>query len=291
MIATGHPGPEAGAGAQVMFLHGSAGSSALWRQQIAAFSQTYRVTAPDLIGYGKAEPWTAGTKFSIDHEVRRLGATVPLGAEPLHVVGYSYGGAVALSYALAFRERVASLALIEPVAFYVLRYQSQHEAYGEVASLRREFLAILGHGGTEDALRLFLDYWTGRGSWDALSIPVRVEMMAKARKIRLDWDASFEADPGQDALSRLTMPTLLIHGSKSPRSTQQICRGLATLLPNASLMQFEGAGHMLPLTHGVELTRVLAPHFHTAQGSPGAPVKPNLCCTAGRGRVECGESA
>jgi pimeloyl-ACP methyl ester carboxylesterase len=291
MVPTRLAFTEAGEGRRLLFLHGSAGSSALWRRQIEAFSRRYRVIAPDLVGYGKTAPWPTDTPFRIDDEVHLLEATVSASNAPLHVVGYSYGGVVALSYALANRDIVASLTLIEPVAFYALRYADEREAFAEVSTLRREFLALMTEGDTAAALRLFLDYWTGNGSWDALGVKVRVEMLANASKISLDWEASFGADPGRDALAVLTIPTLLLHGRNSPRSTQRITTALEMLLPAASLVQIEGAGHMLPLTHGADLIRVLTQHLDAADRSATEVIEPRVCCRADASRTGCGDSA
>src|SRR4030095_13666046 len=83
----------------------------------------YLTIAVDLCGYGdNALPDNRAT-FALDDEVRRVNALLDRLVPPqvpLHGVGHSYGGAVALRLAELHRTCVASLSLYEPVAFAVL---------------------------------------------------------------------------------------------------------------------------------------------------------------------------
>src|SRR5882757_74052 len=47
----------AGTGAPVLLLHGSASSAAMWTPVIDALKHRFRLLAPDLIGYGRTDPW------------------------------------------------------------------------------------------------------------------------------------------------------------------------------------------------------------------------------------------
>ena len=60
--------------------------------------------------------------YSVTYEVAALGATLnALGIERADFAAWSYGAAVTLSYAIHHPERVRTLTLIEPPAFWVLR--------------------------------------------------------------------------------------------------------------------------------------------------------------------------
>jgi pimeloyl-ACP methyl ester carboxylesterase len=63
------------------------------------------------------------------------------------------------------------------------------------------------------------------------------------------------------ALERIDVPTLILRGSNSPRPTRRIAELLAEVLPNARLRTIEGAGHMLPLTHGEAVNAAIAEHL------------------------------
>src|SRR5262245_42627793 len=85
----------------VVLLHGSASNSALWRHTKNALQSRYRGIAPDLIGYGSSAAWPQPAAFGLDAELRAIEPLLRCCADTLHLVGYSYGGVLALHLALA----------------------------------------------------------------------------------------------------------------------------------------------------------------------------------------------
>lgn len=255
---------EAGQGETILLLHGSAGSGALWRRYVDPLvAEGYRVVVPDLVGYGSTGAWPRGASLRLEDEIELLHPLLPPDGGRFHLVGYSYGGAVALAMAARHPAALTSLTLIEPVAFFVLRYASETAAYTEVSRIREAFLAELQAGNVEAALRGFLGYWTGPNSWDALPARAREEILNYADKIRLDWEASFDADPGVRALRAIQPRALLVHGGGSPLSTRRVAAALAEMLPHSTLRVVDEANHLLPLTHGPALMEALLAHLHT----------------------------
>lgn len=253
---------EAGTGETLLLLHGSASTGAVWRRYVDPLARAgYRVVVPDLIGYGKTGAWPRGARYTLADEMELIRGLLPRDGTGFHVVGHSYGGVVALGLAVADPPGLASLTLVEPVAFFVLRYARETEAYAEVSKIRDAFLAELDQGHVEDALRLFLAYWTGPDSWDSLPERAREEARNSAQKIRLDWEASFNTDPSIDRLRAIRARTLLLHGSKSPLSTRCVIAALSRILPHSTLRAVEGANHLLPLTHGLALTEAILAHL------------------------------
>ena len=108
--------PDAGEGEPVLLLHGSgAGVSgwANWRGLIPHLSQRYRVIVPDLVGFGYTE---VSTDYQVDFMnswIDQLLALMDgLGIEKAHIVGNSFGGAVALWMAWRAPERTGRLVLM-----------------------------------------------------------------------------------------------------------------------------------------------------------------------------------
>jgi pimeloyl-ACP methyl ester carboxylesterase len=255
----------------ILLLHGSASSGAMWRRYLEPLATLgYRALAPDLIGWGAAGAWHPSRPFRLDDEIDRLLPLVPRNGRRWHLVGHSYGGLVALGLAAAAPEGLASLTLIEPVAFSVLRYAGETAAYADVVTVREAVTAALDGGHVESALRSFLGYWAGPAAWDSLAPRIRAELLASAPKIRLDWAVSFDTDPGLDVLRGIRSRSLLVHGANSPRSTQRLTAALAGILPDARLLVIDGATHLLPLTHASALLTALTVHL----GNPAAQASP-----------------
>ena len=101
---------ESGSGAAVVLLHGYPLDHTLWRAQIAALSDAYRVIAPDLRGHG-ASPAPEGD-YSMDLLAADVAALLDrLGVERAVWVGHSMGGYVALAALRTMPHRVTGLVL------------------------------------------------------------------------------------------------------------------------------------------------------------------------------------
>ncbi len=244
----------AGAGTPVLLLHGSANSAGMWAPLINVLKSRFRVLAPDLIGYGRTDAWPPGHDFSLEDEVRLI---EPLIANaPAHVVAYSYGGVVALELARSERVALRSLTLIEPVEFIILRDARDQTAWSEVDAFRSAYVTRMAAGDTDAALRDFIDYWSGAGSWDAMDEPARDAMRRAAAQIVLDFRATF-ADRGPDPWRDVRLPVRLIAGDRSPLPVRRIAAALARRLPSATLQVVAGADHFLPMTHHAMLGALL----------------------------------
>ena len=194
----------AGTGAPVLLLHGSASAAVMWVPVIDALKSRFRVIAPDLIGYGRTDSWPDGHGFSVDEELRLVEPLLSPAPVGVHVVGHSYGGVVALHLALAGRVPIRSLTLIEPVAFFLLPHAGAQAAWLEIKGLGDDYTARIAAGETETALRGFIDYWAGRGAWDAMDESLRAQIRRSARKIVLDFEVTF-TDPAMQGVARAEM--------------------------------------------------------------------------------------
>jgi 2-succinyl-6-hydroxy-2,4-cyclohexadiene-1-carboxylate synthase len=103
---------EQGAGAPLVLLHGFAGSVQSWEDVIPAFAPRYRVIAPDLPGHGGTARPADPARYAMAAASADLAALLAfLSREPVHLLGYSMGGRLALFFALRYPDRVRSLIL------------------------------------------------------------------------------------------------------------------------------------------------------------------------------------
>jgi pimeloyl-ACP methyl ester carboxylesterase len=174
-----------------------------------------------------------------------------------HLVGYSYGGAVALALAVAQPLRIKSLTLIDPVFFAALERGGEQASLDVLRGVQGRFAAGLMKGDRANAMRDFLDFWTGEGAWLRLPERHRQAALGMADKVRLDWEASFAFDPSPGQLIALADRTLLVRGERSPEPMIHLVEALHRLMPGSRLEVITGANHLLPLTHEGELARAL----------------------------------
>ena len=127
-----------------------------WKPHTDELAQHYRVIRVQLLSvdYGlRAEPLPA--EYSLRMESEALTNTLDdLGVQTADFAAWSYGAEATLDFALNHPDRVRSLTLIEPPAFWVLRDQNR---MGPEALAFQEHLQQFGPGEvTEEQLVLFL---------------------------------------------------------------------------------------------------------------------------------------
>ncbi|MDH3453410.1 MAG: alpha/beta hydrolase, partial [Gammaproteobacteria bacterium] len=177
-------------GPLVILGHSDASSSAQWRSLMEDLGGEFRLRAFDTAGQGRSHPWPEEQPYSIAAESRIVDALAESETARIHLVGHSAGGMFLLGAALRLGERLASLTLVEPVAFFLLRQAGKGVALAEVEQVRRDFKQRVRAGSHAEAMAGFVDYWTGEGNWAAMPEERRAPIVATAPKIYLQWDAA-----------------------------------------------------------------------------------------------------
>jgi len=265
---------ESGAGEAVLLLHATATSGDQWRGLDKMLGADCRLLAPDLYGYGETDPWPGSGPFTLAAEVALAEAVLPPGGGKFHLVGHSYGGAVALRFAMRQPERLLSLVLIEPVAFHLLcdDTPSNRRLFLEAMEIAALVWRATASGDYRSGMGGFIDYWNGPGSWIRLKPEVQAALARRVPKVALDFRAVTMESTPLAAYRRIAVPTLVLRGSESPGPTRRIAELLTERLPRARLRTIEGAGHMLPLTHKDAVNAAIAEHLLRSRVGQGRPV-------------------
>jgi pimeloyl-ACP methyl ester carboxylesterase len=266
-------------------LHASASSQRQWLQLEAELEPHIRTISPALIGYG-AVPFTQGNRLHINDEVDNVIRQVELmtgkNNGPLHLIGHSYGGAVALQLALRYPGRVASLTLYEPAQFLMLFADGlKSEAAREI---RNVALRVANRTGTpwgrRKAARIFIDYWSGTGAWNSIPNKRRRRIAGLVPKVAAEFRAIVSAQVSATDFAELNIPVRLIHGSQTRQTARQVTEALADTLPTVECVELEGMSHMAPCTHPDRINPILKEHvLARLAGTPrsavgGATIRP-----------------
>ena len=186
-----------------------------------------------------------------------------LEVECAHVVGHSYGGAIALQLALDAPGRVASLALLEPAGIAA--------PSGEV--FMQEVLAPSGEryarGDKFGAVELFLQGVCGPGMREVAdqALPSGAYDLAAADAdtfFLIEGPALGEWRFGPAEAARITQPVLLVLGSDSNAVTPtfgEMNAALATWLPRAESVELPGTTHALQMMNPAGTARLLTTFF------------------------------
>lgn len=235
----------------VLALHCSGSTGAQWRSLAARLGGRYRLIAPELRSPG-----------SLEAEAAPLAALMARIGAPVHLVGHSYGGGVALHIARTRPALLRSLTLIEPSAFHLLRGGDAIDlrALEEISAVARDARAALADGDCLDGFGRFVDYWKP-GSWEAMPAEKRAAFAPQLAKVALDFRALLDETAGLDDVARLAMPTLLLQGGCTRLPSRCIVHRLRHAIPGARFSVVGGAGHMLPVTHRGQVNERIAEHL------------------------------
>jgi len=210
----------------------------------------FRVIAVDLYGSGKTAAWPQDEPMHLDDELALLSSVFRAAGDRFHLIGHSFGGAIALKAALADPGRLISLVLYEPVLFSVLMADApQSAAAREILAVRDDTNRLVDEGNLSASAQRFIDYWMGEGTWDATPEPRRPLLAAAMRAVKPEWHAAFYEPTPLKAFATVGVPTLFLTGTKSKASARAVARLLTTVLPRVRVEEIDGVGHMAPLTH------------------------------------------
>lgn len=241
---------EAGAGPGVVCLHSNASSSNQWRALMEFLAPRFRVLAPDLYGAGKSPAWPAGRPIRLQDEAELLEPVFARAGNPFALVGHSYGAAVALIAATAQPHRVRALALYEPTLFALVDAESPPpNAADGIRTAATQAAAAIDAGNPFGAAECFIDFWAGAGTWAHTPESRKGAIASSMANVRGWMGALFGEPTPLAAIAALTVPVLLLIGTRSPASSLGVARLLARALPKVEIIECEGLGHMGPVTH------------------------------------------
>lgn len=229
----------------LLLCHPSFSSHRLWQLQERAFSAGRRFVSWDYRGHGRSEAPLDPERYRLQALLEDLSAVheAALGDAPADVGGLSFGGTLAMEYALARPERVRRLLLFntgpgfrKPEA--LAQWQEMLERSAQ--KLERVGLAEYLEGGRARAELLGLDPST------PASVALR-EALLSSDPTALALFARRVAGPVPnlvDRLAQIHQPALVLVGEKD-EAFQAASRVLEAKLPNATRIEIPVAGHVL----------------------------------------------
>jgi pimeloyl-ACP methyl ester carboxylesterase len=228
----------AGQGEPLLFMHGLGSSSRDWQLQVEFFAERYRVVAFDARGHGQSgkPPGPYGIPLFAQDTARLIEA---LDLAPVHVVGVSMGGMMALQLALDAPDLVRSMTVVnctpEVVAHSWRDYVSlfQRLFVTRVLGMRKtgEFLGkrLFPRPEQEELRRMFVERWAENDKRAYLD----------ATRGLVGWSVS-------ERLGEIRCPTLVIAADED-YSPVEVKRAYVAQIPGAELVVIEDSRHGTPV--------------------------------------------
>jgi pimeloyl-ACP methyl ester carboxylesterase len=250
---------EKGEGDAIVFVHGAVCDLRIWLDQVELFSQNYRA-----ISYSRRSHWPAAHHpansgyLRTEHARDLICFLEALHLKKAHVVGHSFGAAVALLAAIERPDLIRTLTLGEPSPFLGLFDESELDLISRQKIGFDEARVLARSGQATDAVRKFLSVIVGADVLDQLPPTAKSVVSDNASTLSPMLEHYFES-PSLDCdhLNRITFPTLLISGEFSPRLALLGNRRLNDCLPNSHEVILPSISHGLHIEDPKSFSRVV----------------------------------
>lgn len=233
---------DSGSGQAAVVLHGWGGRIESMAPVIECLSESFRVVAIDLPGFGES-PVPAGMWGTADYAAFVRDVLGSLGIDRAHLVGHSFGAKTALYLAATYGSMVDKLVLVGSSG--LRSAPSMAARIKRAASKSAKAIGKLGPPGraVRDAAyrRLASEDYRDAGAMRPIFVKVVNEDLA-------------------GLLPSVRSSTLLVWGSEDDAVPLAHARKMESAIPDAGLVVFEGAGHFAYLDDPQRFCRVIR-HF------------------------------
>ncbi|HET8774606.1 MAG TPA: alpha/beta fold hydrolase [Thermoanaerobaculia bacterium] len=236
---------RAGAGTPVVLLHGLSGSSRWWSRNVDALASRYLVAAVDLVGFGKNRRFFGLPALlpPFEEVTSLLARWIETFGEPVHVIGHSMGGQLAIGLAAERPDLVRSLVLVNAAGMPFRLDPRPH-----MRAVERP-----PYGGPGIARVLVPDFFRAG--------PTSVAV-AGARVVRADL---------RERMHAIRAPTLLVWGENDPLVPLVYGQAMQHEIADSRLVVIPKAAHVAMWDAPAEFNRIVLEFLASAGAAAPAP--------------------
>lgn len=233
----------------LVFVHGLSGSSSAWLPYEKKLQSVCNILSFDLRGHGKSEKPHAYKEYQIEKFAEDLDELI----EHWHInkfvfISHSFGCLIALAYLRKHQDKVSKVIFLAP------NYSVGKMLSAKIISpLLSAGVPLLKYLPFSSRARGHIDYskHPNTGDWniprmlaDISNTTIRVYLYATRQSYDFD---------GEDFLSEITIPTLIVHGKKDTIFPVRYGVLMAGKIKGAKLVLLEDADHILALNNVKEV--------------------------------------
>lgn len=256
---------KAGSGDPLILIHGSGpGVTAFanWRGVIRDFAEHFTCYAPDTLGFGFTDFPDDIAGFNMDRWVTHLvGFMDALGIGKAHVIGNSYGGALALAVATRHAERIGGIVLMGSAGRSEFRMtKGLEDVWGYEPSVEnmRKLMQTFAHDPAlvkDEIVRSRYEASIRPGVHEKYT-----SLFPEPRQRWLD-----ELATSDEALREMTQSVLIIHGREDVIVPVECSIAFHKIVPNSELHVFGNCGHWTQIEKRDRFVEIVIPFLKRAE--------------------------
>ena len=259
---------EQGAGPALVMVPGSCSTGAAWRPVMKALGDNFRFVTTSLLGYGATAERRTDSDPSVLHEAEVLEAVIARAGGNVHLVGHSFGGAVALIAAMRKRVPIASLTMLEAPLPSLLNHYREDTHYRAFRDMTDAYFGAW-RSGDREAIRTMIDFYGGEGTYASWPERVRGYAVETTPVNMLDWACAYDEPLSPEMLAAIDVPVSVAVGAQSHPA---ICRAnglVAMSIKDATFKTIGGASHFMISTHPAQVAELILQNVANAEKPRG----------------------
>ena len=254
---------ESGTGPTVVMIHGNAGSVEDFEfGAMDLLASDYRVVAIDRPGHGGSDR-PAG-KVTVEAQAKLLSHTLSrLGIHEPMLVGHSWGGSLALAYALHYPGDVSAIVLLAPAAYpdagenRLLGVTSRIPLIGDLSFVLGGW--VIGHHMIRAGLSRAFDPQSPSDRYVKLADSLWLRRKQLKAYVEDETGLNESLRKMSKRYQEIKIPVVIVTGDRDQIvSPNENARLLHAAIPNSQLIELKNTGHEIPQTNPESIDTALS---------------------------------
>jgi pimeloyl-ACP methyl ester carboxylesterase len=229
----------------ILLLHGLGGSADRWTKLIPYLAGKYRLIIPDIIGFGYSEK--PHVDYRIDFFINFIKKFLTeLNISNINLIGSSFGGLLALEYAIKYETEIKKLVLVSPAG--MMRY---------VSTTLKHYISAELYPTYENVLRAYQEmiYNSSMVSKESIQDFINRMNLPNSKYAFMSTLMSFNDHPTLTDRLKINIPTLIIWGRNDKLIPVRYAKKFK--IPNSKIVLLDNCGHYPHIEKIEEFTKIL----------------------------------
>ena len=156
---------------------------------------------------------------------------------------------LARRHALQGGKMIRSMHLIEPVSFNVLKSHQPDKSWRIISRVASNCVRYADAGQLRRAADVYMGFWLGSLRWHLSPRKFKDSVLRTIGKVADEFRGLYSSNLSASDYRSVSCPVTLLRGTKTQLPARTVVDVLAAALPNVTIVDIPGAGHMSPFTH------------------------------------------